>query len=267
MTAIKHISCVIIVKNAALTLYNTLYSLSRFAEIILYDNGSSDTTLEIARKFDNVTLIQGEFCGFGETKNIAASFATNSWILSLDADETLSVDFTEALSQRVLDDTYAYQMVRTNFYRDREIKYCWKKEVLVRLYNKQVTAFNDNKVHEFIIVKQLKTQVLDGLVNHFPYQNTSDFIKKSDRYSDLFAEENCGIKSSSPTKALSNALFTFIKKYFFKGGFLDGYPGLLISFAHMSTNFFKYMKLYEANQAAESPRNSLLGLIKKVKKP
>ncbi|MCJ8297705.1 MAG: hypothetical protein MJK13_02060, partial [Pseudomonadales bacterium] len=70
----------------------------------------------------------------------------------------------------------------------------------------------------------------------------------------LFASEKVGIKKSSPTKALLNASFSFIKTYIFKAGFLDGYPGLIIAFSHMTTNFFKYMKLYEANKELENDR-------------
>jgi glycosyltransferase involved in cell wall biosynthesis len=248
VTEIKHISCVIIIKDGAKTIANTLRSLACFKEVILFDNGSTDQTIEIAQQFSNVTLVEGKFLGFGETKNKAASYASNPWVLSLDADETLSIDFINALAIQPLDERCVYKMIRTNFYRDTEIKYCWKKEHIVRLYNTQVTAFNDNKVHEFVISDTLKKEVLGGLVNHYPYHNISDFIKKSDQYSDLFAIENKGKKHSSPAKAVLNAAFTFIKKYFLKRGFLDGYPGLLISFAHMSTNFFKYMKLYEINQ-------------------
>jgi glycosyltransferase involved in cell wall biosynthesis len=243
----KDISCVIIVKNGEITITNTLASLSAFSEVVLYDNGSTDKTLAIAKQFANVRIIEGDFLGFGETKNKAASYAKNDWVLSLDADETLSEIFLDSLQSLTLDDSCAYQIVRTNFYRGREIKHCWKKEKIVRLYNRKITAFNDNKVHEFVLTNQLKVQTLAGLVNHFPYQSVADFIAKSNHYSSLFAQENMGKKHSSPLKAFLNATFVFIKKYFIKRGFLDGYPGLLISFAHMSTNFFKYLKLYEVN--------------------
>lgn len=246
-TQIDNISCVIIVKNGAATLANTLASLSAFKEVILYDNGSSDGTEQIAQGFANVNLIEGDFLGFGDTKNKAASYASNEWVLSLDADETLSLEFIENLQQLNLDEDCAYQIVRTNFYAQREIKYCWKKEKIVRLYSTKRTAFNDNKVHEFVLTNNLRVETLAGIVKHYPYQNISNFIQKSDHYSSLFAEENAGKKASSPLKALLNAQFVFVKKYIIKRGFMDGYPGLLISVAHMSTNFFKYLKLYEAN--------------------
>jgi len=95
---ISHISCVIIVKNAQKTITNTLASLSLFDDVVLYDNGSTDQTIQIAKTFKNVSLIQGEFKGFGWTKNHAAKFAKNNWILSLDADETISMQLANTLS-------------------------------------------------------------------------------------------------------------------------------------------------------------------------
>jgi len=251
---IKHISCVIIVKDAGHTIKSTLNSLSSFTEVILYDNGSSDDTLKIAADFANVKLVQGGFSGFGETKNKAAEYASNDWILSLDADETLNHEFIESLGSLSLDTACAYQILRTNFYRQQEIKYCWKKERITRLYHRSSTGFNDNKVHEFVLTDNLQVSLLSGLVNHYPYQNLSDFMLKADRYSTLFAREKVGIKKSSPGKAVLNACFSFIKTYVIKAGFLDGYPGLIIAFSHMTTNFFKYMKLYEANIDLEKDR-------------
>ncbi|MDQ1243827.1 MAG: hypothetical protein QG565_167, partial [Campylobacterota bacterium] len=96
--SINNISCVIIVKNGASTIDATLASLTSFQDVLLYDNGSTDATLEIAKKYSNVTLFQGEFLGFGETKNLACSFAKNDWVLSLDADEVLSDEFIKNLT-------------------------------------------------------------------------------------------------------------------------------------------------------------------------
>jgi glycosyltransferase involved in cell wall biosynthesis len=92
-TKIKNISCVIIVKNAELTIKDTLDSLADFDDIVVYSNGCTDKSNEIAKKYSNVNLIQGEFLGFGATKNKAANLSKHDWVLSLDADEVLSEDF------------------------------------------------------------------------------------------------------------------------------------------------------------------------------
>lgn len=246
--SIKNISCVIIVKNAASTLDATLASLTSFEDVVLYDNGSTDTTLEIAKKYPNVNLVQGEFLGFGPTKNLAAHFAKNDWVFSLDGDEVLSDKFVNNLANIELNDKNIYTILRENYYKKTQIKHCWGDDVIVRLFNRTKTAFTDEKVHEKVIEKGFNSVPIAGSVKHYPYASITDFIIKLDRYSSAFAIDNAGKKSSSPSKAFFNGLFSFFKTYFIKRGFLDGYAGLIIAFSHMATNFYKYIKLYELNQ-------------------
>ena len=248
-TKIQHISCVIIAKNAASTLTNTLDSLAYFDEVILYINNSSDSTEDIARSYANVKLIQGEFIGFGPSKNKAASFAENDWILSLDADEVLSDDCIQNLQQTMLDELCIYTILRENFYQSAKITHCWGKDIIPRLYNKNKTAFTDKSVHETIIEDGFHIKHIKGTIQHYPYATISDFITKLDRYSTLYAKDNTGKKSTSPLKAIINAHFAFFKTYVLKFGFLDGYPGIIIAFSHMATTFYKHMKLYEMNKS------------------
>jgi hypothetical protein len=95
----------------------------------------------------------------------------------------------------------------------------------------------------------MNKEMIEGSIQHFPYQTITDFIMKLDSYSTIYAKDNAGKKASSPSKAILNAHFSFFKTYILKKGFLDGYPGLIIAFSHMATNFYKYMKLYEMNKA------------------
>jgi len=252
MIKISNISCVIIAKNAQETLIDVLNALKNFEEIILYSNNSTDKTNSIVLSYKNVKLIQGEFIGFGPTKNIAASYATKDWIFSLDADEVVSKDFIHNLSKTKLSKNCIYSILRTNFYKKRQIKHCWANDEIIRIYNKRTTAFTDKYVHEHIMQKDLKIEKIKGFINHYPYTSIESFIEKTNIYSTLFAKNNVGKKSSSPSKAFCNGLFSFIKTYFFKQGFLDGYAGLVIAFSHMTTNFYKYIKLYELNQELKS---------------
>ena len=246
--SIQNISCVIIVKNASTTIKKTLDSLVLFSDVVVYDNGSTDNTIEIIKDYTNVNLVQGNFLGFGPTKNKASSFAKNDWVLSLDADEVLSEDIITNLKNIDLDEQTIYSILRENCYKNVHVKYCWGNDIIVRLYNRQKTAFTNEKVHEKVIDSGFKTEQILGAVKHYPYSTITDFIIKLDRYSTIFANDNAGKKSSSPLKAISNAGFSFIKTYFLKRGFLDGYAGLVIAFSHMATNFYKYIKLYELNK-------------------
>jgi len=246
---IENISVVVLAKNNQDTIKKTLESLQNFSDVVVYDNGSTDSTLEIVSQFSNVNLIQGEFKGFGWTKNHAASFAKNEWILIIDSDEVVDTELFEILKSKELDKNTVYQLNFKAFYKDIQVKYCgWNNQKIKRLYNKKVTSYNTNDVHEDIITQQLKIEQLGGNVEHYSYHSISQFIIKADHYSTLFAKNNAGKKSSSPSKAFFNASYSFIKTYIFKRGFLDGYIGLVIAFSHMVTNFYKYIKLYEMNQ-------------------
>lgn len=248
MTKIAHISCVMIAKNAESTLPAVLDALQSFAEVVVYCNDSTDKTEEIAASYDNVNLIKGEFKGFGPTKNLAASYAANDWIFSLDADEVVSSEFIKNLSQTELQTDSLYSILRTNFYKQQQIRHCWADDEIIRIYNKKITAFTDKYVHEHIIQKNLQVKKIPGLIKHYPYPSIESFVDKANTYSTLFAQNNAGKKSSSPAKAFFNGLFSFVKTYFFKQGFRDGYAGLVIACSHMVTNFYKYIKLYELNE-------------------
>ncbi|MCP4970881.1 MAG: glycosyltransferase family 2 protein [Arcobacter sp.] len=246
---LNKISVVIIVKNGEAYLSKVLDALNSFDDVVLYDNGSIDNTKNIALKYSNVNLVEGDFFGFGPTKNKAATYAKNDWILSLDADEVVSNELLKSLNFINLEKKDIYKVQRHNYYKDKKIKYCgWGREEIVRLYDRKMTSFNDNMVHEKILLKDdCLIKVIDGELKHYPYSSISQFIQKADSYSSIFAEEKVGMKKSSPFYAFTNGCFSFFKTYIIKRGFLDGYIGLVISVSHAVTNFYKYIKLYEKN--------------------
>ena len=244
-----NISVVVLAKNNENTIKTTLESLKGFSDVVVYDNGSTDKTIDIAKSFSNVNLVQGEFKGFGWTKNQAASFAKNDWILIIDSDEVVDLELFSTLQTKTLDKNTVYKLNFKAFYKDIQVKHCgWNNQKVKRLYNKTITKYNSNDVHEDIISENLKIEVLKGNMEHYSYHSISQFIQKADYYSSLFAKNNAGKKNSSPTKAFFNGMYSFFRTYILKRGFLDGYVGLIIAYSHMVTNFYKYIKLYEANK-------------------
>lgn len=164
MTKIRNISCVIIAKNAETTLKATLDSLKEFEDVVLYSNNSTDRTDKIASSYSNVNLINGDFLGFGQTKNKAATYSKNQWILSLDADEVLSSECIKEIKELTLEDDTLYSITRENYYKKRVVKHCWGKDIIVRLYNKTQTSFTDKQVHESILSDNFNIQNITGSV-------------------------------------------------------------------------------------------------------
>ena len=239
------ISVTILTKNSEETLRATLQSTLSFPEVILYDTGSTDDTLAIAKSFPHVKIFSGALEGFGPTHNKVSALASYDWILSLDSDEILSPALIEELHALPLDSNKTYSIQRHNFFWGKQIKGCagWHPDVVVRLYNREVTQFTSAEVHEQVETKGLLVIALKNGILHTPYRTISDFLHKMHTYSDLFAKQNK--KKTSLSEALFRSWFAFFKSYFLKRGFLAGNEGLLISLYNAHTTFYKYAKLYE----------------------
>ena len=134
-----NISVVVLAKNNEKTIHNTLKSLESFDDVVVYDNGSVDETIKIAKSFPNVDLIEGEFRGFGWSKNKAASYAKNDWILIIDSDEVIDSELLSELKSKTLDKNCVYKLNFKAFYKNIQVKHC---------------GWNNQKINDFIIELQ-----------------------------------------------------------------------------------------------------------------
>ncbi len=242
------ISVCILTKNCALTLPATLDSARQFNEVIVLDNGSTDGTLEVARKYPNVRVHSTVFTGFGALRNEAASLAKNDWIFQLDSDEVLSPPLLEEIRALPLEAPCAYRIPRHNFYNGKRIYGCgWGGDTVVRLYHKRACTYSPALVHESLVYDG-STLSLHSPLLHTPYRTVSDFLSKMELYSDLFAKTHRGKRHSSTLSALGHAVFSFFKGYVLQGGFLSGAEGFFIAHYNATTAFYKYQKLAEINR-------------------
>ena len=135
------ISVTILTKNSQAHLNEILTSLSEFDEVVVYDTGSIDQTMEIARAFPNVSLYQAPFIGFGPTHNLATQKAKNDWILSIDSDEVPTPELLHEIHSENFDPQCGYAIPRHNFFNGKWIRWCgWHPESVVRLYHRQTTC-------------------------------------------------------------------------------------------------------------------------------
>ncbi|ELY5574855.1 glycosyltransferase [Campylobacter jejuni] len=247
---LKQISVIIIVKNAEQTLLECLNSLKDFDEIILLNNESSDNTLNIANEFKkdfaNLHIYHSAFIGFGALKNLTLSYAKNDWILSIDADEVLENECIKELKNLELQEDNIIALSRKNLYKGEWIKACgWWPDHVMRVFNKTHTSFNENLVHESLILhKNSKKIKLQNGLRHFAFEDIDSLLDKLQKYSKLWALQNLH-KESSVCKALLRGIWTFFRNYVLKKGIFYGYKGFIISTCNGLGAFFKYMKLYE----------------------
>lgn len=88
------LSIVMMVKNEERYLDKTLYALNDLrkdidTELIILDTGSTDSTVEIAKKYTDKVYFSKWNDNFADMRNISISYASGDWILILDADEEL----------------------------------------------------------------------------------------------------------------------------------------------------------------------------------
>ena len=92
------ISATIVTLNEEPNLPRLLRSLTCVDEVVVVDSGSTDDTLEIARRY-GARVIENPWPGYAQQKNFAATHAQHDWVLSLDADEEVTHDLASEISQ------------------------------------------------------------------------------------------------------------------------------------------------------------------------
>jgi hypothetical protein len=94
--------------------------------------------------------------------------------------------------------------------------------------------------------------VLKNAVWQFPFRNLEEVIDKMNRYSTLGVPKLAG-KRVSMASALGHGLWSFIKHYIFKRGFVDGWAGFAIAFGNFEGTFYRYAKRHEEMQDWRPP--------------
>ncbi len=229
------LSVVMITYNSEKYLEKSLSSASFADEIVVVDAGSSDRTLEIARKF-GAKVYQKPWEGFGKQKRYAVNMASFDWVFVLDSDEVITQELAGEIKEVLKNPKFqGYLVPRLNFFFGRPVKRCGLyPDYSLRLFNKKFGNFEEREVHEKVILKG-KTGKLKNHMIHYAYENIEEFIEKQNRYSTLCA-------SSKKGKAIFSPLWTFFKLYFLKGGFLEGWHGFVISALYSQYTFWKYVK-------------------------
>jgi glycosyltransferase involved in cell wall biosynthesis len=245
----QSISIVIVCKNEAAIIGTTLKSLQGLSDdIVVYDNGSTDDTLHIAGGF-NVQVHQGDWEGFGKTKNKANSLAKYDWILSLDADEAIDEELKRSLlAFEPGNETSVYNLRFKNFLGNKRIKHGeWGNDEHIRLFNRKIIHWNDEPVHEALMKPPgIKIKNIEGFILHQTVKDIREYAQKTVHYAMLSAQKyyQQGKKPSWFKLRLSPG-FNFINYYILKFGFLDGHEGYVCAKMTAHYTFLKYARLRE----------------------
>ncbi len=249
------LSVVIITRNEELNIENCLASVRTIAdEIVVIDDHSADKTQEICRNA-GCKVITHQFEGFGAQKQFAVLQASNDWVLSIDADETVTPALGEEIRILLGNEQIphpGYLIPFSVFYLGKLMRYSgMRNERHLRLFNRKSGNFGEAKIHEGIVLNGA-AGMLQNRIIHYSYRNLTRHIEKINAYTDAAAEEyqRKGRKFSkwSPALKFPVSFFTF---YFFKGGVLDGYPGFMWSLLAAFYGSLKIAKTIEKRKVSQ----------------
>ncbi len=238
------ISATLIACNEERKIARAIESLRCCDEIVVVDSGSTDRTIEIARNL-GARVIESPWPGYSKQKNLAAAQAANDWILSLDADETLSEALEgELLQLRKNGPSFdAYTMPRMAQYLGRWILHSgWYPDRKVRLYDRNKASWVGDFVHESVEVKGTVGH-LSSAILHYTCDSLSEHLKSIDHYTTLAAQELVAGKIHVGWRNLVvDPAWTFLRSYILQRGFLDGFEGLTIAWMAATYTFLKFAK-------------------------
>ena len=169
------VSACLIVKDEEAMLAECLESVRDLvSEVVVYDTGSSDNTVTIA-KAAGARVIEGHWeDSFAQARNAALVHACGEWVLSIDADERLQAD-PDAVRRQILDpesDAEAYLVAIENLHGAGNPR---SVHSAVRLFRRRSCAWR-SRLHEQVVAaddpgRPLRTDCLSGArILHHGYE-------------------------------------------------------------------------------------------------
>jgi glycosyltransferase involved in cell wall biosynthesis len=231
-------------------------------EVVVVDSGSRDATPDIARRA-GARLILHPWEGYSAQKVFAVSQTTHSWILWIDADEevtpTLRRSIEAALGREARAPHFAaYTFPRRTEYLGRLMRFGgWYPDRKLRLFRKDRATFDAKLVHESVRVAGPVGR-LRGDLHHYSHRDLSHHIEKTHALARLWAAERRGERRVGMLDLLLHPLVKGWKSYIWKGGFLEGWRGVLLAGMGSYSVWLKYA-LLRAMQHEDASRGSATG--------
>lgn len=244
------ITAIIPTLNEEIHIENAIKSVNFADEIIVIDSYSTDKTVKLAEKH-NVKIIKREFDDFSSQKNYAISQAKHSWIYILDADERVSKKLKKELLKTLEDprDFVGFNIKRNTHFAGKSIKYGGvQSDAVIRLFNRDFCKYNGALVHEKISFNG-EIGLLKKSIEHYTFRDYNHYINKLNHYSTLKAQQLAKLgKRVNLFHFIIKPTARFVKHYFIKLGFLDGYAGLIFAKTQAYGVLTRYVKLWLINQ-------------------
>ena len=250
----EKISVYVLAFNEEDKIADTLKSIDWADEIVVIDSFSTDRTVEISQEL-GAKVVQEKFEGFGKLRMSGIKNTSYDWIFSIDSDERCTPEAKAEIISIINNEESKdiYFIPRRNIFMGKKIRFCgwypnYRQPQLFR--RGKMTYEAKDLVHEDYIING-SVGHLTKSITQIPFLNISEIIQKMNRYSELGAGKLIEKQKKCPSNfnIVLRSLWTFIRIYILRLGFLDGAAGFVIAFSNMEGTLYRYLKFRELSKS------------------
>jgi len=246
------ISVCLIACNEAARVTRALQSVTGWTSeiIVVLNDDVRDGTDKLAESF-GAKVFREPWKGHIAQKNSAAKKAGQEWILGLDSDEVVSPELRAEIQQcfaspEKLRDFAALGFPRCTFYCGRWIRHGdWYPDRQTRLWRRGAAEWGGVDPHDKLLVSGRVGRLKSNL-QHFSNDSVNAHIQKIIPFTDEYVRQHSQGSAGSQIAGLAiRPVWRFVRAYFFRLGFLDGWQGGYIAWLNAFSTASKYAKLRE----------------------
>ena len=241
----------IITKNEEKNIAECINRIKDWAdEIIVVDGYSEDKTVPIAEGM-GAKVIMHRFEGdFSKERNAVIDNAKGEWVLHLDADDRVTPEFKKVVDEVIDTDKSVdiYKFRRKSFFLGHFMETGGWYHYIPNLVKRASGRF-EGVLHEKAVCPG-KVGVIEADIEHYPFQNITQFMERHNRYTSIVAEKmfaDFGNSKLNEVKrnAIRKTFKIFWKMYVKKKGYKGGMHGLIFSILFAFNNFLSWIKYWE----------------------
>lgn len=244
--------------NEAHNLPRTLESVRWADELVYVDCDSSDGSAEVARRYTNKVFHRPNLINLNINKQFAIDQAATDWVFYLDADEVIPPELAAEIRAVIAGDPpeNAFKLPRRNHFFGRWVRYGGQyPDTQLRLFRRGTARFPCRHVHERIQV-QGAVGTLRQAMDHYTCETVPVALRKMD-FNSTFNAQQMARAGLRPTAGLAlrflvaKPLSRFLRRYLLKGGFRDGWPGLVVAGIDSVDFAFRLFKFWDYTRHPE----------------
>ncbi|MDD4953894.1 MAG: glycosyltransferase family 2 protein [Candidatus Omnitrophica bacterium] len=242
------LSVVVLTRNEERNIRECLKSVAGWAdEILVIDDESTDNTLNIVKEYTD-RIIKRKMDVEGRHRNFAYAQARNLWVLSLDADERATEELKVEIEKAISDKTQfnGFTIPRRNFIGKYWVKYGgWYPSPQLKLFRKDKFRYEEVGVHPRAFMDEPCGHLKSDII-HYSYRSLEDFFAKLNNQTTR--EAGKWFDQKKPMRLgrfLWRTYDRFMRTYFGRKGYKDGFFGFVVAFNAGLYQFISYLKYRE----------------------